>query len=131
MSDCQEAGIDLAFLEALPPELRAEVLSAHGAKVPEPAPAAAAAQPAAGAAAAPAEPADDASGAAGERLLVFLRNSDMLALYPSRLFPIPPSSALQCLWQLRMILNLLKLLCTTNLDLHSLLTSCQHILLQS
>lgn len=67
--DCQEAGIDLAFLEALPPELRAEVLSAHGAKMPEPAPAAAAAQPAAGAAVAPAEPAAAASGAAGGHLL--------------------------------------------------------------
>ncbi|KAK9821448.1 hypothetical protein WJX81_000342 [Elliptochloris bilobata] len=50
----QEAGIDLAFLEALPPELRAEVLSAHGAKAPEPAPAAASAQPAVAAAAEPA-----------------------------------------------------------------------------
>ena len=65
-SDCQEAGIDLAFLEALPPELRAEVLSAHGAKMPDPAPAAAAAQPAA---APPAEAADAAGGAAGEVLL--------------------------------------------------------------
>lgn len=97
MPDCQEAGIDLAFLEALPPELRAEVLSAHGTKVPEPAPAAAAAQPAAGAAAAPAEPADAANGAAGKRLLDFLRNSDTFTLYRSWLLPISPSTVLLCL----------------------------------
>jgi hypothetical protein len=69
----QGAGIDLAFLEALPPELRAEVLSAHGAEVPaaEPAPALAAPAPAPGAdapaAAAPAAadgPGPQAAGAA-------------------------------------------------------------------
>ncbi|KAL0033594.1 hypothetical protein WJX79_006288 [Trebouxia sp. C0005] len=63
----QDAGIDLAFLEALPEELRAEVLAAHGVTLPPPAPPAAAPAAAAvpEAAAAPAaQPAEGAAAAA-------------------------------------------------------------------
>ncbi|DBB00800.1 TPA: hypothetical protein ACH3X1_000730 [Trebouxia sp. C0004] len=63
----QDAGIDLAFLEALPEELRAEVLAAHGVTLPPPGPPAAAPAAAAApeAAAAPAEqPVEGAAAAA-------------------------------------------------------------------
>lgn len=53
----QAAGIELAFLEALPPELRAEVLAAHGVSLPAAAPPPAVAPAPAPAPHAPAPPA--------------------------------------------------------------------------
>jgi len=68
----EAAGVDLAFLEALPPELQAEVLSQHGVSLPAPAPASAPASserpgavPASAAPAASAPPPGDAPAAGG------------------------------------------------------------------
>ncbi|KAL4856977.1 E3 ubiquitin-protein ligase UPL1 [Chlorella vulgaris] len=60
----EAAGIDAAFLEALPPELRSEVLAGAGIRVPPPQTAAPAAAPAAPAPAAPAAAAAAAAPAA-------------------------------------------------------------------